>query len=305
MATFLVAQQELADRLNLDQTVSANATRLKRWLNLVKDDICSYKRWKFLEHREIVTTVGDEDTGTVAVTNASATVTGSGTAFAAAHVRSFIQFEGSNEWYEITARASATEITISPAYNGDTDTGLEYKIRKVYYSLSTTLAEILDVRQFYSPIKLTKMAVQTLDLYRPDMNVIGPPRAYAEFRLDPDQGATTAKKRQITIFPLADSAYNLEVRGLKILSDLSADGDILELPVRWHPTWIDGAEVLGKLFLNMETEADKAWKKYQLGIEKMKLDEATLGDLHPVLQAVDSAPAPRFIPFPGTFQQPG
>ena len=41
MATFLVMQQELADRLNIDQTVAANATRLKRWLNLIQQDITS------------------------------------------------------------------------------------------------------------------------------------------------------------------------------------------------------------------------------------------------------------------------
>ena len=53
-------------------------------------------------------------TGTAAFTAGSATVTGTGTTWTAAHVGANIKNNASGVWYRITARASNTSITISP-----------------------------------------------------------------------------------------------------------------------------------------------------------------------------------------------
>ncbi len=66
--------------------------------------------------------------GQVAVTANSATVTGTGTAFSA-NARVGDAFRGPDgRWYEITNIASASVISISPAYQGDTATGQTYAI---------------------------------------------------------------------------------------------------------------------------------------------------------------------------------
>lgn len=66
--------------------------------------------------------------GTVAVTANSATVTGTGTAFSA-NARVGDAFRGPDgRWYEITNIASASVISISPAYQGATATGQTYAI---------------------------------------------------------------------------------------------------------------------------------------------------------------------------------
>ena len=66
--------------------------------------------------------------GTVSVTANSATVTGTGTAFSA-NARVGDAFRGPDgRWYEITNIASASVISISPAYQGDTATGQTYAI---------------------------------------------------------------------------------------------------------------------------------------------------------------------------------
>ncbi|MDH1234498.1 hypothetical protein [Stutzerimonas stutzeri] len=66
--------------------------------------------------------------GTVDVTANSATVTGTGTAFSA-NARVGDAFRGPDgRWYEITNIASASVISISPAYQGDTATGQTYAI---------------------------------------------------------------------------------------------------------------------------------------------------------------------------------
>lgn len=301
MATFLNLQNEVADRLNLSISVAAELTRIKRWINLAINDIAGRRAWKFLQEREIVQTVVDITTGTVDITNGSATVTGSGTAFAAADVRKFIQFEGANDWYEITARASTTSITITPAYGGTTATGSDYIIRQFFYPLSTAVARISDIRQWATPRKLTSLGFYTLDLYRPLSNYTGPPQAYAQYRLDPAVAATAAKKIQVQFEPCPDAVYNMEVRFLKNLADLSADGDISDIPLNYHLTIADGAEWLGLKYLNNPAE-EKKKEMYEGGIYKMILEESQLDDWHPVVQSSDDVPYSGFLQFPpGTF----
>lgn len=77
--------------------------------------------------------------GTVAVTNASATVTGTGTAWTTnAKAGDFIHIgdTGENdpaaEWYEIDVVVSDTELTLTEPYAGSTDSGLDYTLRQVF-----------------------------------------------------------------------------------------------------------------------------------------------------------------------------
>jgi hypothetical protein len=88
--------------------------------------------------------------GTVDVTNASATVTGTGTAFVAnARIGEEFRLSGGQRGYEITAIVSDTQITIDPAYMDTTQTGQGYRIvpikgflKRAYDALSAAIATI-------------------------------------------------------------------------------------------------------------------------------------------------------------------
>jgi len=300
--TFLVLQQELADRLNLDQTVTANGTRLKRWLNLTNNDIASRMNFEWLYSRCYIQTQADKTDGTVSVSLAGTTVTGVGTAFAATDKRSFIQFANDTNWYEITAYSSSTSITISPGAAAAV-TGGTYTIRKVYYNLPADLFQVFDVRQSNTPLKLTALGIWTLDSYQPDINTVSMPNAYYLFRDDPDTAATSAKQRQIAFYPVADSIYNIEVRYFLEQTDLSADGDIPLMPVPYYEALLSGAEWLGNKFLNTAEEPEKK-KAYEFAVQKLLDKENSLGDWLPVLGSTDTQETSRFIPFPTAFQQP-
>lgn len=74
-------------------------------------------------------------TGTVTVTNGSATVTGSGTTFIAAMVGRYFKptTEGTDEmWYRISARTADTTITLENVYEGTTTAGASYKISEAF-----------------------------------------------------------------------------------------------------------------------------------------------------------------------------
>lgn len=303
--TFLVLQQELADRLNLDQTVSANGTRLKRWLNLTQNDIASRYPFEWLFSRTSIQTIVDKTAGTVAIANGGTTVTGSGTAFAATDKRSFIQFQNDTNWYEVVTYSSSTSIAInsSTPFVGTTLTAGTYTLRTVYYDLPTDLFQVFDVRQTNTPLKLTNLGIFTFDTFQPDMQTVSQPAAYYLFRDDPDIAATAAKQRQIAFFPSPDAQYNIEVRYFLEQADLSADGDIPLIPPPYLEVLLSGAEWLGNKFLNSSNQ-DSLKQSYEYGIGRMIEQENAHGDYLPVLGTGDPEGTSRFLPFPTTFQQP-
>ena len=302
IATFLVLQQELADRLNLDQTVSANATRLKRWLNLIQQDISSRYPFTFMYARTTIQTVVDRTAGTIAVSNGGTSVVGTGTAFVAGDKRAFIQMEGDTNWYEVTVVSSQT-LTIAVAFAGTTLTTGTYTLRTVYYSLPSDVFQIFDARQTYTPMKLNKMGIFTLDSYQPDIQTVGAPTAYYQFRYSPDTAATAATIYQVSFFPSPDAIYNIEFRYLTELADLSADTDIAKLPVPYQQLMVDGAEWLGSKFMNDKNEPNLK-KAYEYNLQVLIDKENASGDYMPVLASTDTQLTSRFLPFPTTYEQP-
>jgi hypothetical protein len=74
-------------------------------------------------------------TGTVALTNGSATVTGSGTTFTRAMVGRYFQVtdaDGDGLWYKVSGYTSATVITLENFYQGTTDSSNTYQIAEAF-----------------------------------------------------------------------------------------------------------------------------------------------------------------------------
>lgn len=301
--TFLTLKQELQDRLSLDQTVTANDTKLSRWFNLIQQDFASRTDWHWLENREIIQTNLQKTAGTVSINNGSTSVTGVGTAFAATDVNSYIQFQNSTNWYVISAFSSATSITLEEPYTETTISGGTYKVNQVYYDFSTSVDRVLDIRQSSSPYKLTNMGYRTLDIYEPDMQTMGPPTAYYLFRQDPSVAVNAAIKIQAAFFPIADANYNMECRTIKVISDLSNATDVPIIPQKWLPVLLDGAEWLGCKSLNDPKEGQQK-QIYEAGVQRALSEELAFNDYHPVMQPSDSLRRTTWIPFPSTFENP-
>lgn len=90
--------------------------------------------WNHYQKASQLLLIDAYSTGTVDVTQDSATVTGNGTTFTSAMVgRKFTA--GGSEVYEIATYVSGTEITITPVYQGDTDTAIAYEVYQDAYEL--------------------------------------------------------------------------------------------------------------------------------------------------------------------------
>lgn len=279
--TFLTMQQELSSRLvAYDQTVSADATRLKRWLNMAQQYICGKRLWPFMLAQEIVQTVADYTTGTATVAASGTSVTFSGT-IADSKTNQYIRFASSDDWYQITAHTAGTSTaTISPAAIS-ANTTAAYTIRKLLYTTTTPLIQILDIKQLVTPIRLISQSPRETDYFLPLYYDAGTPTYYTM------STPNSSGYQQFSLLPSPDAVINLMVRGVKALSDLSADGDISVIPTPWHDGIINIAAYYGFQGLD-DTRAATELQIGEARIEDMKRNYAHDAGRHRVMQAVDN-----------------
>lgn len=118
----------VATTITLPSGVTLNTSNFIDWTTSNNTLLVVDKENRIKKYRG--STNSNYSTGTITVTNASATITGSGTSWATttnAEVGEYIQLPDS-KWYKITAIASNTSLTIELAYQGSTLAGQNYVI---------------------------------------------------------------------------------------------------------------------------------------------------------------------------------
>lgn len=262
--SFLVMQEELSDRLSAyDYTVSSDAKRLKRWLNMAVQDITSRQNWPFMLAHEVIQTIGDYTTGTVSVSAGSALATLSSPP-AYSLLDWFIRFENDSNWYRVTAHtASSTSVTISPSYIGPTNlTSGTFKARKLFYSTSTPLDSVLDVKKMSPGRFLESANARDVDVFLPLYWDAGAVYKYISSVPGADGGI------RFSLLYSPSSQENLQVRGVKRLADMVLDTDTSLIPVRWQSAIIDLAAFYGFSSLD-DNRAGAFFQKAEQVIEAM------------------------------------
>jgi hypothetical protein len=250
-------QTELGSRLNVyDITVSSDATKLKRWLNMAQQYICGKKLWSFMSAEEIIQTTPDITTGTVSISAGDTALTFSSAPTVSVQDR-YIQLQTTNDWYKITSHtASSTSATISPAYVSTSSlSGGTYKVRKLLYTTTTPLIQILDMKQMVTPVRLINQSPLEADFFLPLYYDQGKPYYY--IMSSPSSTGTL----QFSFILSPDTTMNIMVRGIKALTDLSADADTPVIPVPWHDAIINIAAYYG--FQGLDDT--RATSEFQIG----------------------------------------
>ncbi len=261
---FLTMQQELSDRLAAyDQTVSGDATKLKRWLNIAQQDITSRQNWPFMLAHEIIQTAVDITTGTIAVASGATTLTfTSGPAVSVSEY--FIKFGTETSWYKISSHtAASTSAIITPAYGGTSNlTTSTYVLRKLFYATSTPFDSILDMKKTASGRFIMSANSRDTDVFLPLYWDSGEIYKYISSIPDSTGGV------RVSFLYSPSAVENIQVRGIKKLTDLSADADISIIPARWHSTMIDLASFYGFSSLD-DSRAKDFYAKAEAGVEAM------------------------------------
>jgi len=265
-------------------------------LNDAQFEINSVENWWWLDARTAIQTVVDKVAGTVSVTGA--TVTGSGTAFDSKDVGGYIQFTSTNDWYRIVSVADASTLTMEVPYVGATAlAGASYIIRKATYALPADVSDILDIRQYTSPVKLSCVKYRTVDEYQPDMITTGDPVSYYKWF---DRLSNTM---HVGLYPIPDSIMNIEVRYIKTAPLLVNDSDTSIIPEKWAVTALFYRAAAKALDFNRDALADKYFKISEFFIEKMNEKEALETDRHSVIQNRDYGRKTTRIPFPSNYSE--
>lgn len=294
MSSFLILQQEVAAQAGLDQTVSSQATLLKRWLNNAQQMILRSFEWPFLRSPTplAIQTVPDYTTGTVATTAGSTSVTFSTTPkdVNGSNVSvsgRFIQTSSSTDWYRITAHTSGTTTATLEIGATTTATAATLTIRKMFYSTSTSVDRIIQVWQDILPYQLIETTPEYFQSYNPGYLGTGTPRFYCTAGLDSSAGSGTP---QFRLWPNPDAVLNLRIDYLLTATDMSADADISIIPAKWHTTvLVEGAKAQAFNFLD-DTRYRDSYAAFKEGIEEMKQEYEIGLSRHRVTTAADNQP---------------
>lgn len=296
--TFSDLQNEVYAHTGLDSTDATVQTNVSRWLNYTQQDVCARWPWPFMHSRESAVTIPDYTTGTVSVSAGSTTVTGAGTTFTATHGSGdyYIQFSSANDWYKVTARASATSITIEQAYQPTSSLSAgTFILRKIFYSLSSSVDRIIDIRNWNTPMKLIQVDARTLDDLRPDPQSTNSSYGYVAWMTD------SSGNIQISPYPFPSDARLLEIRTNKRPTDMSASTDAPTVPNKYAHVLAWGAISIG---FSLKSQFDNAnyWNnKVETRLAEMKREYRMSEDNQPILRSIDSVQRSKWISLPDNY----
>lgn len=290
---FSVLQTECFSQLGMDSADATNIASVKRWLNIAQQDICMRYPWPFLQTRESIATVVDF-TGDASIVQGSASFTDDSFSVGSGDIGKFVQFEGANDWYRISSFAGPNFPTMDIVYKGATGTK-GYTIRKFFYSLSSSVDRILDIKNWEKSIRIVNTDFGTMDWLTGSNQAVGGVSSYAMYGLD------SSGNVQLTFYPFPTTLQVYEVKYLKRPTDMSADADLSIIPVKWHHVLVDGALVYGFQYLR-KLDLAKSWTAYYAEhLDTMTKNCKSSLDEVPVLRSIDQFNKSNWIRLPGEF----
>lgn len=296
--TFSNLVTEVFQQTGLDSTDTTNQTNVYRWINFVQEDLCARWPWTFLLGREAIATIPDYSTGTVDISNAGTAVTGHSTVFTTTHGDGtyFIQFTENNDYYRVSARSSNTALTLETAYQGTTITGGTFILRKFFYSLSATADEVIDVRNWNTPLKLIECNFRTIDMINPLVQSSSPGYGYMMF------GTDSSGNQVFTPYPFPNDARLFEFRVRKRPTTMVVTtAETPSVPNKYAHLLAFGAVAMGFAY-KKEFEQAAIWNaKFEARVGDMKKEYQQSGDYQPILGSIDSISRTRWIPFPASY----
>jgi hypothetical protein len=200
-----------------------DADLIDGWIQDTYADVLAELSWSRQQKQAILQTVAPYETGTVEVTEGSASITGTGTVWTAAMTGRQFHVVGRNESYTFT-RASDTTATLDRAYEGDTAATASYEIFKSTYALPSNCRLLEDGA--FSP--LTRLGSQQFT------NVaFGAPQNWASSMDD----TSTPPLMQIELYPIPEESIGIPFT-------YTADVDTLSSTSAAMKAWIQPAALI-------------------------------------------------------------
>jgi len=160
--------------------------------------------WQRLRVQAVLQTVAPYETGTVAATEGSASISGTDTVWTDAMSGRAIRIAEGDEYYQFTY-ISPTSGTLDRVYEGEDATAATYSIWQNVYVLPADLHVLHSIRVLGSPRDLDQISQEELDERAANRGTEGDPDCYA---LHMDDLSSPARA-QIEVYPVPDSVMGL------------------------------------------------------------------------------------------------
>jgi len=204
--------------MRADSSATATIAQAKRYINTALQDVHLGQEYKFpwAERRTTLRTQSDYTTGTIAVTQGSATVTGSSTtwntanAFGVANVRpnGKMVFSGSRSPYTVRSVESDTSLTLTELFSDTTlASGSSYTYYEDEYDLATDFLRPVDMQTFSDELEIRIISRTEFRRRYPNNTIPGSPRVAC--LLDYAPAGTTAPVRRARFAQPPDDYYRI------------------------------------------------------------------------------------------------
>ena len=269
-------REEIITKVETETSAESDETTLlcQQKLDWIQDDICSRFDFSWLKDYGYINTTPVYDTGTVTVTQDSTTLTGAGTTFAAAMVGRYFKVDDDDNYYEISAYVSTTELTLASAYTGSTSAGASYNIYTVDYALATDFKKLVWVKQLITPRMMIDIPETPMSNWYPDMFLRGED-------VDPDSytltGLNASGYYNIRFSPVQTTRKQIYYCYIKQLSTINTTGAISSIPTKWHDAFVYMLDVFVYNLIDIPQKAQIYNNLYEQTIARM-IEEDTKRD---------------------------
>jgi hypothetical protein len=160
--------------------------------------------WQRLRVQAVIQTVAPYETGTVAATQGSASITGTDTVWTEGMNGRAIRIAEGDEYYQFTY-VSPTSGTLDRVYEGADATAATHSIFQNVYVLPSDLHVLHSIRVLGSVKDLDQVSQEELDEREANRATVGTPDCYAPHMDD----TSTPPRAQIEVYPVPDSVMAL------------------------------------------------------------------------------------------------
>lgn len=288
--TYTDLQTRVMNRIRIPTTNTTQATIVQGIINDVYREIYAMNDWWWLEKSQVINTVNDYLTGTVAVTNGSTAVTLS--AAPAGGLGSFADrvllitgdTTDASAVYRISAHtAGSVGMTLDANFTGTTATAASYNIYQDSYDLASDVGKILRVKRYGFLWPMKEVGPSEMASLKIFDQTVGKPQWWTHEEFDTSGDPTTA--RQLVVHPYPDNTYRMEILYKQALNTEVTGSTRLFIPDDYAEIVVYGALAIAFPTLLSNDRRGKVFDdRYQGLLNRMILDQ--LGRAHDKPQIV-------------------
>lgn len=178
-----------------------------QYINNSYQEIVFSHNWRWMYASYDISMFAPYETGSVNVTNNSATITGVGTVFSSNYLRAQFSLKSKNIVYNVLSISSPTSLTLQTKYAEDDETEVSFQLALASYKLPTEADQIKIMAIDNINLRLIPLGEEDFAIMKSkDPSRLGTPRYYSLKKRETDDDA-----QYVEVYPAPDKDYNVHL----------------------------------------------------------------------------------------------